>query len=167
MDCTACEEALLGADRLEAEVADPALVAHLAGCPDCRGFLDSLRQIKPALDRCAVAEPSEALMTAVLTEALRLRPALPARDPLPARLALGRIVLAGLAALPLVVLINAALGWAVYALAAIWLPQTLALYCIGVFIVWASLGVSLSYASIPFLPMLATRQPPRGRAPAP
>jgi len=162
-DCACCEQRLLEAGEVEAAASAEGVREHLSACARCAEFYDSLREVKPYLDRCRVPEPAEALIAAVLADARRLLPSAALREPERASLPAGlfRVVLASLTALPLVVLINAALGYALFEFAAMVLPRTLALYCVGLFAAWVSLGVSLSYASLPFLSLLA------GGAPAP
>jgi hypothetical protein len=74
-----------------------------------------------------------------------------------------RIFLAGLVSLPLVILINALMGWGLYELTTSFLPRTIALYCVGLFVAWASLAMSFGYASLPFLGALVRSAPDRLR----
>lgn len=99
-------------------------------------------------------EPPEELIEAALGRALRFRPPAWAQESTPVHPAMFRVLLAGLVSLPLVIMINGLMGWALYELAVSVLPRTIALYCIGLFAVWASLAVSLGYASLPLLSAL-------------
>ena len=72
-----------------------------------------------------------------------------------------RVLLAGLVSLPLVILINALMVWGLYELTTSFLPRTIAIYCVGLFVAWASLAMSFGYASLPFLGVLVNR--PSGR----
>jgi len=163
MDCAACEQELLGAKELEDPGETAGVRDHLAGCPQCVDLYQSLKEVKPFLDRCRVPQPAPQLVENVLLAAQRLLPGSLVADAStlgqPSRLF--RIVLATLAALPVVVLINGALGWLLFEVASLVFPRTFALYCIGLFAAWVSLGVSLSYASLPFLSLLAARPPDR------
>lgn len=161
LDCPACEQAILRAEALEDALRESSVADHLSACRECAEFFESLRDVKPALDRYRVREPSEELIETVLSRAGQRHPA----DLVPARTGIGapvfRVLLAGLVSLPLVVLINALMGWAFYELANSFLPRIIALYCVGLFAVWASLAMSFGYASLPFLGALVKR--PAGR----
>lgn len=162
-DCTACEQRLLEAEDLHALRQEETVAGHLADCPSCADLYDSLLAVKVHLDQYVVQEPAQELIHAVLARTESLQPAVKAQDTTPSSASLFRVVLAGLAALPLVLLINTLTGWALFELASFVLPRILALYCIGLFVAWASLGVSLSYASLPFLSLLAGETPHRAR----
>ena len=164
LDCSACEQRILSTDDLEGVLNDPSVADHLSGCRECREFFESLRDVKPALDRYGVPEPSEELIETVLCRALQQgsENLVPERAPIDP--GLFRVLLASLVSLPLVILINALMGWAFYELTALLLPRTVALYCVGLFVVWASLAVSFGYASLPFLGALVRHSPGRLRA---
>ena len=159
--CSTCEQRLLIADPPVQALGDAAVVHHLAECTDCRAFFESLRAVKPALDRYRVPEPPAELIERVVGKLLRIRPTSPAPERVPVRAVVLRVLPAGLVSLPLVIRINTLMGWALYELAAALLPRTFALYCIGLFAVWASLAVSVGYASLPFLDALVRRPPGR------
>lgn len=163
LDCPACEQAILRAEALEDALRDSSVADHLAACRECAEFFESLRDIKPALDRYRVREPSEELIETVLRRAGQGQPA----DLVPVRTGIDapvfRVLLAGLVSLPFVVLINTLMGWAFYEVAASLMPRTIALYCVGLFAVWASLAMSFGYASLPFLGALVKRQAGRLR----
>jgi len=163
LDCTTCEEMLLGAEDLRAASQDVAVAHHLSRCRQCADLFESLAEVKVHLDQYRIPEPGEHLVEAVLAQAATLLRESPVRATIaaPSRATLFRVVMAGLAALPFVVLINTVLGWALYECAVYVLPRTIALYCLGVFVGWVSLTVSLSYASLPFLSMLAKTYPVR------
>ena len=164
LDCSACEQRILGAADPGDALHDPSVSDHLAACAECKELFDSLGAIKPVLDRYRVREPAEDIIEAVLRRAApRFTPqSRPRRGP---RVHAGmfRVVLAGLVSLPLVILINALMGWALYEVAVSLLPRTIALYCVGLFVVWASMAVSLGYASLPLLDAIVRR--PAGRLP--
>ena len=126
-----------------------------------RAFLESLREIKPALDQYRVHDPSEELIQTVLRRAVQPGAANLVRESASIDRGLFRICLAGLVSLPLVILINALMGWGLYELTTSFLPRTIALYCVGLFVVWASLAMSFGYASLPFLGAFVNR--PAGR----
>jgi predicted anti-sigma-YlaC factor YlaD len=161
LDCSACEQAILRAEALEDALNDSSVADHVAECGECREFFESLREVRPALDQYRVREPSEELIETVLLRAVQPH----AADLVPerARVDAGvfRVLLAGLVSLPLVILINAMMGWALYEVAISLLPRTIALYCVGLFVVWASLAMSFGYASLPFLGAFVNR--PTGR----
>jgi predicted anti-sigma-YlaC factor YlaD len=136
---------------------------HLAECTECRELFDSLGAIKPVLDRYMVREPAEDIIETVLRRARRVHSATPIPKRAPIHAGMFRVVLAGLVSLPLVVLINALMGWALYEVTASLLPRTIALYCIGLFAVWASMAMSLGYASLPLLDAIVRK--PAGRLP--
>ena len=163
LDCSACEQAILRAEALEDALNDSSVTDHVAECGECREFFESLREVRPALDQYRVREPSEVLIETVLRRAVQPH----AADLVPerARIDAGvfRVLLAGLVSLPLVILINAMMGWALYEVAISLLPRTIALYCVGLFVVWASLAMSFGYASLPFLGAFVNR--PAGRLP--
>jgi len=161
MHCSACEQRILGADDPRDALRDSSVADHVAACRECTAFFDSLRDVKPALDQYRVREPSEELIETVLRRAVQPRP--PPLVPETARIDAGlfRVLLAGLVSLPLVILINALMGWGLYELATSFLPRTIALYCVGLFVAWASLAMSFGYASLPFLGVLVKR--PAGR----
>ena len=161
LDCSACEQAILRAEALEDALNDSSVTDHVAECGECREFFESLREVRPALDQYRVREPSEVLIETVLRRAVQPH----AADLVPerARIDAGvfRVLLAGLVSLPLVILINTMMGWALYEVAISLLPRTIALYCVGLFVVWASLAMSFGYASLPFLGAFVNR--PAGR----
>jgi hypothetical protein len=159
--CQACEQALLRTDDLEAAAMDSSVAGHIAVCGECTELFEALKEVKPVLDRYQVAEASEELIETVLGRALLFRPVDLATERPPVDAGLFRVLLAGLVSLPLMILINGVMGWALYELAASVLPRTLALYCVGLFAVWASLAVSFGYASLPFLGALVGK--PTGR----
>ena len=163
MDCTACEQRILGAEDPKDALRDPSVSDHLAACPECRELLDSLGAIKPVLDRYRVLEPAEDVIEAVLHRAPQAYSAKPIPERAPSHAGVFRIVLAGLVSLPLVILINALMGWALYEVTVSLLPRTVALYCVGLFAVWASMAVSLGYASLPLLDAMVRK--PVGRLP--
>jgi len=163
IDCTECEQRLLDAADPAAVLDDGVVSAHVDGCPECREFLETLTAVKAPLDHYTVPEPPGGLVEEVLARATRPRPLAVAAF---SREALLRVVAAGLAAFPLVVLVNALMGWAFYEAALFVLPRTIALYCIGVFAVWTSLGVALGYASLPFLHLVVGRPEGPLRVPA-
>lgn len=159
LDCSACEQTILTAERLEDALRDSSVSDHLETCRQCREFFESLSVVRPALDRYRVREPSEQLIETVLSRAGQRHPA----DLVPegADVSVFRVLLAGIVSLPLVILVNALMGWAFYEAAAFLLPRMAALYCVGLFVVWASLAMSFGYASLPFLGALVKR--PAGR----
>jgi hypothetical protein len=159
--CSAIEQRILSGDDPRDALTDPFVADHLTECRECSEFFESLEKIKPALDRYRVLEPSEDLIETVLNRALRLRPANRITERAPVHAGMLRVLLAGLVSLPLVILINTLMGWALYELAASVLPRTIALYCMGLFAVWASLAVSCGYASLPLLSTLVRK--PAGR----
>ena len=153
-DCALLEQRLLGSDDPDELLRDPAVTGHLRTCPDCSELFRSLAPIKASLDRYRVREPSEEILNRVLDQAGRFPHVRETEAVGLGRPGLGRIVAAGLAALPAVILINTIMGWALYEFAISFLPRSVAMYCIALFALWASLGVSLSYASLPFLSLL-------------
>ena len=163
MDCSACEQRILGATHPGDALRDPSVSDHLAACTGCREFCDSLGAIKPVLDRYRVRAPAEEVIEAVLRRAPRVHSARPTPERAPSHAGMFRVVLAGLVSLPLVILINALMGWALYEVANSLLPRTIALYCVGLFVVWASMAVSLGYASLPLLDAMVRK--PAGRLP--
>lgn len=158
LDCTQCEQRLLEAHDLEGTRQDPPVAAHLADCSRCADFLACLKDVKGHLDGYRVREPSEELIQGVLARSRGQRQKALQVETVPSMAILFRVVLAGLAALPVVLLINTALGWALYEIAVYVLPRTAAFYCMALFVAWATLGTSLSYASLPFLSLLAGKQ---------
>ena len=164
LNCQACEQRILSARNLEAEPLDSFVADHVAECSECRAFLESLREVKPALDQYRVLEPAAELIETVLSRALQQGSANLVSDRAPIDPGFFRVLLASLVSLPLVILINALMGWALYELTALLLPRTVALYCVGLFVVWASLAVSFGYASLPFLGALVRHPPGRLRA---
>jgi hypothetical protein len=120
-------------------------------CRECRELFESLKEVKPVLDRYRVTEASEELIETVLGQALLVRPADLAPERARIDAGLFRVLLAGLVSLPLLILINGLMGWALYAVADSFLPRTIAVYCVGLFALWASMAVSFGYASLPFL----------------
>jgi predicted anti-sigma-YlaC factor YlaD len=155
--CSDCEQRILGADSGGDAPADSGVSDHIAACADCRALYESLAEIKPVLDRYRVGEPAEALLQKVVGRALQVQSARPTPATVPARAGVFRLLLAGLVSLPLVVLINALIGWALYEAAISLLPRTIALYCGGLFAVWASMAVSLGYASLPLMNAIVSR----------
>jgi hypothetical protein len=140
------------------------VAGHLAACTVCREFFESLGDVKPVLDRYRVREPTEELIETVFHRALQVHSARPIPEKTPIHAGMFRILLAGLVSLPLVIMINGLMGWALYEVAVTLLPRTIALYCVGMFVVWASLAVSLGYASLPLLDAFVRK--PAGRLPA-
>jgi predicted anti-sigma-YlaC factor YlaD len=163
LDCSACEQKILGAADPRDVLRDPSVSDHLAACTECKELFDSLGAIKPVLDRYRVREPAEDVIEAVLRLAPQVHSSTPPPERGPVHAGMLRVVLAGLVSLPLVILINALVGWALYEVAASLLPRTIALYCVGLFVVWASMAVSLGYASLPLLDAMVRK--PAGRFP--
>ena len=163
LDCTVCEERILSAKDPRDVLRDPSVSDHLAACTECKELFDSLGAIKPVLDRYRVREPTEDVIEAVLRRAPQAHCAKPIPENTPSHAGVFRVVLAGLVSLPLVILINALMGWAFYEVAISLLPRTIALYCVGLFVVWASMAVSLGYASLPLLDAMVRK--PAGRLP--
>ena len=164
LDCSACEQKILGAADPRDALRDPSVSDHLAECTECKEFFDSLGAIKPVLDRYRVGEPAEDVIEAVLRRAPQVHSAKLTPERAPIHAGMFRVVLAGLVSLPLVILINALMGWALYEVTASLLPRTIALYCVGLFVVWASMAMSLGYASLPLLDTIV-RKPAGGRLP--
>ena len=164
LDCQACEQRILSARNLGCALLDSSVADHIAECRECSAFLESLREVKPALDQYRVLEPTTELIETLLCRALQQgsENLIPERAPIDP--GLFRVLMASLVSLPLVILINALMGWAFYELTALLLPRTVALYCVGLFVVWASLAVSFGYASLPFLGALVRHSPGRLRA---
>jgi len=165
-DCTVFEQRILDARDTALPDGDPALGAHVRDCESCREFWSDLRSIRESLDAYGVREPSEALLLRVGDQALRFAGATAEPEGPATRAGMIRLLAAGLAALPVVLLINALMGWGLYELLALALPRSLALYGLGLFVLWASLSVSLSYASLPFLSLIPGTGT-RPRAPLP
>jgi len=163
LDCSACEQKILGAADPRDVLLDPSVSDHLAACTECKELFDSLGAIKPVLDRYRVREPAEDVIEAVLRRAPQVHSSTPPPERGPIHAGMFRVVLAGLVSLPLVILINALVGWTLYEVAASLLPRTIALYCVGLFVVWASMAMSLGYASLPLLDAMVRK--PAGRFP--
>lgn len=163
LDCAACEQAILLTEALEDGLKDSSVADHVAECRECREFFESLREVKPVLDQYRVPELSEELIETVLRRAVQPHAAdlVPERDRIDA--GVFRALLAGLVSLPLVILINTMMGWALYEVAISLLPRTIALYCVGLFVAWVSLAMSFGYASLPFLGALVRNAPGRLR----
>ena len=164
LDCSACEQRILEAADPRDELRDPSVSDHLTACTECRELFDTLGAIKPVLDRYRVRKPAEGVIESVLRRAPQVLSAMQTPERAPVHAGMFRVVLAGLVSLPLVILINALMGWALYEVAASLLPRTIALYCVGLFVVWASMAVSLGYASLPLLDAMVRK--PAGRFPA-
>jgi len=145
---------------------DPSAGPHPEGCESLAALGRDFPSIREALDSYRVLEPSALLLERVRAQALRFPHASPAWQASHPRPGLLRILAAGLAALPIVLLINAAMGWALYEIAASFLPRPAAWYCVALFVLWVSLGVSLSYASLPFLSLIPGGVPYRKGLPA-
>jgi predicted anti-sigma-YlaC factor YlaD len=163
LDCSACEQRILDAEDANDALRDVSVSDHLAACTECREFFESLGGVKPILDQYRVQEPTEELIEAVLGRALPVPSARPIPERAPLQAGLFRLLLAGLVSLPLVILINGLMGWALYEVAMSILPRTIAVYCVGLFVVWASMAVSLGYASLPLLDAFVRK--PAGRLP--
>lgn len=163
MGCSACEQRILGAADPRDALRDPSVSDHLAECTECKELFDSLGAIRPVLDGYRVREPAEEVIEAVLRRVPQVLSAMPTPERAPVHAGMFRVVLAGLVSLPLVILINALMGWALYEVTASLLPRTIALYCVGLFVVWASMAVSLGYASLPLLDAVVRK--PAGRLP--
>ena len=163
LSCSACEQALLRAEMLEDVLSDSSVADHLTACRDCTDFFESLKDVKPVLDQYRVREPPEELIETVLDRTVHRHAAGRLPDSAWKDAGLFRILLAGLVSLPLVILVNALMGWGLYELATSFLPRTFALYCVGLFVAWASLAMSFGYASLPFLGALVQRPPGRLR----
>ena len=161
LDCSDCEQRVLGATDPRDALRDSSVSDHLAECTECSEFFDSLGAIKPVLDRYRVQAPAEEVIEAVLRQAPQVHSTAPTPERAPIPAGMFRVVLAGLVSLPLVILINALMGWALYEVTVSLLPRTIALYCVGLFAVWASMAVSLGYASLPLLDAMV-RKPAGG-----
>jgi len=167
LECSACEQRILRAEGPWDALRDASVSDHLQACTECREFFDALGEIKPVLDRYRVPEPAEGLIETVVGRTLPIfatRPVLESPERTPLNAGMFRVLLAGLVSLPLVIMINALMGWALYEVAALLLPRTIALYCVGLFVVWASMAVSSGYASLPLLEALVRKS--TGRSPA-
>ncbi len=162
--CAACEQRILRAEGPRDALRDASVSRHLQACPQCSEFFESWGKIKPVLDRYRVPEPPEELIETIVGRTVPIfptRPILERAEWRPARGRLLRVLLAVLVSLPLVILINALMGWALYEVAALLLPRTIALYCVGLFVVWASMAVSSGYASLPLLDALVRKSTAR------
>lgn len=162
MDCARCEQRVLALDRPGDARLDPCLRAHLDRCEACRSLAEALGEVKTSLDAYRVEDPGEELLQRVMKGAGELQAARPipvAREVKGGELA--RVLVAGLCVLPVVLVLDSLIGWALYEVSASLLPRTLALYCTGLFVAWASLAVSLSYASLPLLTLLPRAGPGR------
>jgi len=153
-DCDIFEQKLLEAEDPALLPGDPTLAAHLHHCESCKELYRDFLLIRGSLEAYQVREPSKDLLKRVHDQALRFPRASMETAATRTRSGLLRILAAGVVALPIVLLINTVMGWALYEIASSVLPRSVAQYCIGLFILWASLGVSLSYASLPFLSLI-------------
>jgi hypothetical protein len=155
-ECEIFEQKLLETEDPGHLLHDPALAGHLDSCRSCSELCRDFLPIRAHLEAYKVRELPGPILEKVLAQAHRV-PHLP-RAELPVRTNPGwgwaRVFGAGLAALPIVILINTVMGWALYEFAVSVLPRSVALYCVGLFVLWASLGISLSYASLPFLSLI-------------
>jgi predicted anti-sigma-YlaC factor YlaD len=157
LDCSACEQRILDAEDSRVVLTQPSVAEHLAECTACGEFFESFESIKPVLNRYQVREPTEELMETVFRRALEAHSAGRIPEATPIHAGMLRVLLAGLVSLPLVIMINGLMGWALYEVAVSLLPRTVALYCLGLFVAWASLAVSLGYASLPLLDALVRK----------
>jgi len=153
-DCRALEQRFRGTEDLLALADDRSVASHLRMCGGCSELYLSLLPVKGALDRYEVAGPPEAVVNRFVDQALRFSRLPAATAPDRVRRALLRVVPAGLAALPVVVLVDTLTGWLLYEAAVSILPRSVAVYCVALFVLWATLGISLSYATLPFLSLL-------------
>jgi hypothetical protein len=153
-ECEAFEQKLLETEDPAHLLHDPTLAGHLDSCQRCSKLCRDFLPIRAHLEAYKVPELPGPILEKVLARAQRLPHVPQAALPVRTGPEWARIFAAGLAALPFVILINAVMGWALYEFAVSFLPRSVALYCVGLFVLWASLGVSLSYASLPFLSLI-------------
>jgi len=127
---------------------DDALAAHARECDECRAESPALAQLRSLLD-AGGAEPDAAPLTqhalASLIPALRVR----AQAAFWRRLV--RVLSVALLPLPLILAADVWLLGHVYALAAAWLPSTLALYIVISYALSALAVIGITYAAIPLL----------------
>ena len=164
-DCTLFQQSVIDGADPGRDASEVPSGAHPGACERCAGFRRDLLAIRSSLDGYRVREPSAQLLETVRAQALRFPRAAAAPEAARAWPRLLRILAAGLAALPVVLLVNAALGWALYEIASSFLPPSAAWYCLALFVMWVSLGVSLSYASLPFLSLIPGGMPRGDRLP--
>lgn len=164
-ECTLFQQSVLDAAHPGRDSSEPPSGAHPGACERCTEFHRDLLAIRSSLDAYRVREPSAQILQTVRAQALRFPRAAAAPQTVHAWPRLLRILAAGLAALPVVLLVNAAVGWALYEIAVLFLPPSAAWYCLALFVMWVSLGVSLSYASLPFLSLIPGGTPRGDRIP--
>jgi len=135
----------------------PDIAFHLERCASCSSLAEDLDRLRSRLDLYEVPPPvpNRALQSTIAG----------AREAVSAgarwrRIVVFRLVLAALISLPFVVGVNSVAGWAIYEIVESILSRPIANYVLVTFILWTTVGASLTFGSLPFFSLL-TRNDPR------
>ena len=158
LECERAKERILDAfTRGEASSLRSADIAsHIDGCASCSSLVEDLDMLRSRLDLYEVPPVPNQVLQSTLTGA---REAVSAGAQWRRRVVF-KLVLAALISLPFVVGINSVTGWALYGIVESILSRPIANYVLITFILWTTVGASLTFGSLPFFSLL-TRNDPR------
>ena len=142
MTCEDCQQQLSLGARASAGTE---LATHLASCSECQSFETSVDSLRKLAAPSPVRAPNEMVERALD----RLRPVLQLRSQTTRTIRV-RLALAGLGALPVILVLNALLVWTV-ARALGWLAPPLGWVVASLGVMSTFLGISLLYGALPLL----------------
>lgn len=151
-DCTWFEEGLLDAiEGVDGRPGRPTgLSSHLETCLSCRSMAEDLDHLHERLDLNTAPRLPDRVLAATITNA---REAVVTQVVWQGRTVL-KLVVAALIGLPFVVAVNSATGWALYEIFESLLSRPVANYVLVTFLIWTTVGASLTFGSLPFFPLL-------------
>ena len=151
MRCDEWEDLLMDGVEPGEGPSGEALARHLEACPACAEFAAGLCEIGPLLERIETEPVPQEIVDETIQKASACvetdREVLKEET---ARVVKG-LVAAGLLALPLVIGLNYFVGWSIYHFAATILPKIYAQVLLSMFVVWVTVSISFTYASLPFV----------------
>ncbi len=132
------------------------MTSHIEDCASCRSLVEDLDTLRSGLDLYEVPTVPNRVLQSTVAGARKAASGATQWH----RHVVFRLVLAALLSLPFVVGINSITGWALYGIVESLLSRPIANYVLLTFILWTTVGASLTFGSLPFFSLL-TRNDPR------